>query len=197
LKITISGLSGCGSTTACNNVSKSLNLQVVNYTMRNLAKELGKPFEEIQNEATNNPQYDFMVDARLIKLADEAKDCVVASRLAGWLFDDADLRVWLSASLQTRSKRIAGREGKVLADVMEATRIRDDQNWNRYIANYGVNVNDHEGFDIIVNTEYLTADQVTSLIVAAANLAAENKLHKPIRAAQQIRHVLSEKLATN
>lgn len=197
MKITISGLSGCGSTTACNNVSAALGLQVVNYTMRNLAEELGKTFEQVQNDATGKPEYDFMVDDRLIKLADKAHDCVVASRLAGWLFDDADLRVWLSASLDTRAKRIASREGKDFGQVRQATSIRDEQNQKRYKATYGVDINDHEGFDIIVNTEFLTASQVSSLIVAAANLAAENKLHKPIKAAKHIRAVLAEKLKSS
>lgn len=195
MKITISGLSGCGSTTACTNVASALNLTVVNYTLRNLAVDLGRSFQDIQDEATNTPRYDYLVDGKLIQLADNARDCVVASRLAGWLFNDADLRVWLSASLETRAKRIAQREGKPLQPILEATNRRDEQNWQRYKKLYDVDLNDHDGFDIIVNTEYLTASQVSSLIVAAAKLAQENKLNKPISAARHIRDIISQHIS--
>ncbi len=193
MKITISGLSGCGSTTACNNVAKTLNLSVINYTFRNLSADLKIPFEQLQNDASKNPDYDYFIDKNLITLADKSNNCVIASRLAGWLFDDANLRVWLSASIETRAKRIASRESKNISDVINESLVRDEQNWNRYKKLYGVDVNDHEGFDIIVNTEYLTAQQVSALIVAAANLASENNLYKPIKAATRIREILEEK----
>lgn len=193
MKITISGFSGCGSTTACNNVAKILGLNVINYTLRNLATDLKIPFEQLQNDASKNPDYDYFVDSRLISLADQSNNCVVASRLAGWLFNNANLRVWLSASIQTRAKRIANRESKNVDEVINATMIRDEQNWNRYKKLYDIDVNDHEGFDIVVNTEYLTAEQVSALIIAAAELASQNNLNKPIKAANHIRGILEEK----
>jgi len=47
LKIAISSHSGCGNTTATNNVGTTLSLEVVNYTFRDLAQDLDLPFEEI------------------------------------------------------------------------------------------------------------------------------------------------------
>jgi CMP/dCMP kinase len=51
LRIAISSHSGCGNPTATDNVGKSLLLDVVNYTFRDLAKDLDIRFEEIQQKA--------------------------------------------------------------------------------------------------------------------------------------------------
>ena len=97
LRIAISSHSGCGNTTATNNVGNTLGLKVVNYTFRDLAEELGLPFEEIQQQAAKSRIYDFLTDLKLMRASLRSRG-VVGSRLAGWLVD-ADLRVWLQAPL--------------------------------------------------------------------------------------------------
>ena len=67
LKIAISSHSGCGNTTATNNVGTSLGLDVVNYTFRDLALDLELPFEEIQLRSTKSRIYDFLTDLKLMR----------------------------------------------------------------------------------------------------------------------------------
>src|SRR6202047_3125528 len=108
LKIAISSHSGCGNTTATNNVGTTLGLEVVNYTFRDLAQDLDLPFEQIQQQAAKSRIYDFLTDLKLMRASLRSR-VVVGSRLAGWLVE-ADLRVWLHAPLEARAKKIFQRD---------------------------------------------------------------------------------------
>jgi CMP/dCMP kinase len=193
LRIAISGQSGCGNTTAVHNVGKTLGLNVVNYTFRDLARDLDVPFAEIQKKAGETKVYDFLTDLSLIRASLQPR-AVVGSRLAAWLVD-ADLRVWLHAPLETRAKRIHQREKDTLYEsVLYRTLQRDEQNRKRYLQLYGIDINDRSDFDIIINTERLTAEQVSSLIVAAARWASQNQLERKNLHLQRIRNMIADSL---
>jgi CMP/dCMP kinase len=193
LRIAISGYSGCGNTTAVHNVGKTLGLNVVNYTFRDLARDLDVPFEEIQKKAGETKVYDFLTDLSLIRASLQPR-AVVGSRLAAWLVD-ADLGVWLHAPLETRAKRIHQREKDSLYEsVLYRTLQRDEQNRRRYLQLYGIDINDRSDFDIIINTERLTAEQVSSLIVAAARWASQNQLERQNLHLQRIRNMIADSL---
>ncbi len=173
MRIAISGFSGCGNTTACTNVSKALGLKMINYTLRNVAHASNLPLSRVQLLAGETDAIDCALDRKLMALVQGEKNCIAGTRLAGWLID-ADLTVWLHASLETRAKRIGKRENKPLKQLMRETTIRDEQNIRRYKKIYGVDTLNHDHFDLVVNTERLSPEQVSALIVAAAKLAENN-----------------------
>ncbi|MBV8586999.1 MAG: cytidylate kinase family protein [Verrucomicrobia bacterium] len=195
LRIAVSSLSGCGNTTATHNVGETLDLQVVNYTFRDLATDLELTFEDIQAQAEQSRVFDYLTDLKLIRASLQPK-VIVGSRLAAWLVD-ADLRVWLQASLETRAKRIFRREPDRYPSyeaVLYRTLQRDEQNRKRYLQLYGIDINDRSDFDIIINTEKLTAEQVSSLIVAAARWASQNQLERKNIHLERIRKIISDAL---
>ncbi len=193
MRIAISGLSGCGNTTACNNVGKALGLKTINYTLRNAADETGFTLADVQKLAASNAEIDYALDSKLARLADSEDNCIVGTRLAGWLID-SDLSVWLHASLATRAGRIASRETRSLQEVMKETENRDQMNIDRFKKFYGVDTLKHDHFDLVVNTERLTQQQVAALIAAAAKLAKEGwgKVENPYPEA--IKSIISRKL---
>lgn len=196
LRIAISGQSGCGNTTATHNVGETLGLKEVNYTFRDLALDLGISFEEIHLKAPETKIFDFLTDLHLIRASLQPR-VVVGSRLAAWLVD-ADLRVWLHASLEARAKRIFQREPEKYAsyeEVLYRTLRRDEQNRKRYLQLYGIDSNDRSDFDIIINTELLTAEQVSSLIVAAAQWASQNQLDRKNLHLERIKKIIADALA--
>lgn len=195
LRIAISSLSGCGNTTATMNVGRTLDLKVVNYTFRDLAADIGVSFEEIHERSQQNRTFDYLTDLNQIRLSLQPK-VVVGSRLAAWLVN-ADLRVWLQASLEERAKRIFRREvdkGLTYESVLYRTLQRDEQNRKRYLQLYGIDSNDRSDFDIIINTEKLTAEQVSSLIIAAARWASQNQLDRKNLHLGRIRNIISDSL---
>lgn len=195
MKIAISGHSGCGNTTATRNVGKALGLSIVNYTFRDLAKDLDMSFEDLHKEAPDNAIFDYLTDLKLIREALSDK-IVVGTRLASWLMD-ADLRIWLHAPLEARAGRINKRESEKHSSyeaVLYNTLKRDEQNRKRYLRLYGIDINDHSDFDITINTGQLTAEQVSGLIVAAAQWANENSLERPHAHLARIRNIIAENL---
>ena len=150
----------------------------------------------IQKNASKTNIYDFLTDMNLMRASLRSR-VVVGSRLAGWLVD-ADLRVWLHAPLEARAKRIFQREPDKHAgyeSVLYRTLQRDEQNRKRYLEIYGIDINDRSDFDIIINTEKLTAEQVSSLIVAAARWASQNELDRGNPHLLRIRKIISDNLS--
>lgn len=197
MKIAISGLSGCGNTTAVKNVAKLLKIPAVNYTFRNLAADSGRTLEDIQELALKDRTIDYLVDRKIISIFEKNKNCVVGTRLAAWLVQDADLRVWLHASPQERAKRIHVREKhKSLHQVRLETARRDAENIARYKEYYKLDITkERMELDLIVNTERLTAEQTAALIVAAAKLAVKNKLKRQNPVSKQIKTIISRNLS--
>jgi cytidylate kinase len=195
MKIAISGHSGCGNTTATRNVGKALSLDIVNYTFRDLADELGISFDALHAEAPGNAIFDYLTDLKLIRSA-LCNRIVVGTRLAAWLMD-ADLRIWLHAPLESRADRINKRESEKHSSyesVLYKTLKRDEQNRKRYLKLYGIDINDHSDFDITINTGLLTAEQVSGLIVAAAQWAQTNRLERANAHLPRIRKIIAENL---
>jgi cytidylate kinase len=175
--IAISGLSGCGNTTASALVAKKLGLKRINYTLRDLAHEKGLPFATVQEKAGEEfPKWDLELDAKLAKMASNG-NCVAASRLAIWLVP-ADLRVWLEAPRATRAKRIAKREGG-RPDAAAVAR-RDAQNAARYKKLYGIDVSKHRQItDAELDAGKLTANQVAAAIVKLARNPPKRRKPNP------------------
>ncbi|MCA2959797.1 MAG: cytidylate kinase family protein [Silvanigrellales bacterium] len=195
MRIAISGHSGCGNTTATTNVGKILGLDIMNYTFRDLAKDLGIAFDDVQKESPTNFLYDYLTDLQLIRAALNQK-VVVGTRLASWLME-ADMRVWLNASLEARAARINKRESEkqsTYEQVLYKTLKRDESNRKRYLQLYGLDINDHSDFDLTINTEKLTAEQVSGLIVAAAQWASNNRLERKNIHLHRIQEIIAENL---
>lgn len=196
MKIAISGLSGCGNTTAVANVSKILKIPAINYTFRNLAADSNLTLEDIQQLAMKDKTIDYLVDSKIISIFEKNKNCVVGTRLASWLVPDADLRVWLHASPNERAKRIHAREKhKTLHQVRMETNRRDAENIARYKEYYKIDITkERMELDLVVNTERLTPGQVAALIVAAAKLATSNNLKRENPLSKQIKTIIARNL---
>lgn len=195
MRIAISGHSGCGNTTATTNVGRALGLNIVNYTFRDLAKDLGMSFDDLHKQAPDNFIFDYLTDLRCIRAALN-ENIVLGTRLAAWLMD-ADLRIWLHAPLEARARRINMRESEKEATyeaVLYKTLKRDEQNRKRYLQLYGLDILDHSDFDITINTEKLTAEQVSSLIVAAAQWASKNQLERKNLHIRRVQTIIADKL---
>ncbi len=196
MRIAISGHSGCGNTTATTNVGRALNLKIVNYTFRDLARELGLTFDFIHKEAANNLIYDYLTDLTLIRNSCSNENIVIGTRLAAWLMN-AELRIWLHAPLEARAQRISHRESEIGSNyeqILYKTLKRDEQNRKRYLRLYGLDIDDHSDFDVTINTEKLTADQVSSLIVAAARWAKDSSLERTNVHLPHLQNIIAENL---
>ncbi len=164
MKIAISGKSGCGNTTVSRTVAAALGLKFINYTFRSMAQEKGIEFEELCHLAENDSSFDFFLDKRQKELASEG-NCVVGSRLAIWIIDDADIKIFLDAPTEVRAGRIHLREGGRYEDVLQKTIARDKRDTQRYRNLYDIDNNNFSHADLIIDTNNHTADEVSAIIV--------------------------------
>ena len=164
LKIAISGKSGCGNSSVSRLVAEKLNLRLINYTFHDMADEKGIEFEEFCRLAEQDYSYDRELDRKQVEMAEEG-ECVLGSRLAIWLLEDADLKVYLEASPETRAARIAQREGGSVKEKMKETHQRDVRDNARYKKIYGID-NDKYGFaDLIVDADNNDQYEIADIIV--------------------------------
>ena len=165
-KIAISGKSGCGNTTVSRMLAQALDIQFINFTFRSLAAEHGIDLPKVLELAASDDYWDREVDRRQVMLARESVGCVLGSRLAIWMLPEADLKVFLTADAKTRAKRIIAREGESAESAITFTEERDRQDHNRYLKIYGIDNDKYEFADLIINTENLSPDEITGIIIA-------------------------------
>ena len=168
LKIAVSGKSGCGNTTISKIVAQRLGLRFINFTFRSLVEAKGLTLKEVLSLAEKDDCWDREVDRRQVQLAREGGGCVLGSRLAIWMLEEADLKVFLAAQPEIRAARIAKREGGAFDEVAVFTAERDRQDHDRYLRIYNID-NDNYGFaDIIINTDSIGPDEIAQMIIEAA-----------------------------
>ena len=99
-------------------------------------------------------------------MAMEKKDCILASRLAIWMLEKADLKVYLTATAETRAQRVYKREGGSLEERYKETVRRDENDTNRYKTIYGIdNTKPEKVADLIIATDQKTPEEIVSLII--------------------------------
>lgn len=164
LRIAISGKSGCGNTTVSGLLAEKLGVKLINYTFRQLAAEKGMTLKEVIDAAKNDDYYDKYVDKHQVELA-QAEPCVLGSRLAIWMLKEADLKVYLYASDETRAGRVYNREGGDLKQIKAFTAMRDREDTGRYKNFYNIDNNDYEFVDLIIDTGNYNPDQIVEIIM--------------------------------
>jgi cytidylate kinase len=181
MRIAISGLSGCGNTTVGKLVGATLGYPVFNYTFRDLAHDLGAKFEDVSC-ASRTDIFDLLVVVATIRAA-QAADVIIGNRLATWVCD-ANLNIWLDASLTTRSTRISHREGQPYEAILTETTVRDEENRRHFIDLFCIDIHEHGQVDAIINTEASDAEDVAATI---ACLSRATPKRSPRRLAEQER----------
>lgn len=164
LRVAISGKSGCGNTTVSSLLASKLSIPCVNYTFKNLGAELGLSVKDIMEKARTDFSFDRAVDTKQVELANKSS-CILASRLAIWLLTNADLKVYLYASSNTRAKRVHKREGGNFEVLKAFTETRDNEDTKRYKDLYSIDNNDYSFVDLLIDTEGLAPEQIVNIIL--------------------------------
>ena len=180
--IAISGLSGCGTTTATNRICGLLGIPRWNFTLRDLAAEMGLTLAQLKQKALSDETIDLEIDRRQLFFISKAERFVIGSRLAVWLDDPRiakkvgyengkpriGLKIWLSAPFKVRCRRVFEREGGNLEEVTDFVRRRDLENAERYRKIYGIDANAPPAGAVVVDTEGNDAARVSEIIMSLA-----------------------------
>jgi len=165
LVITVSGLHGTGKSTHARRLAEALGLRHVSAGMmfRRMAEERGVTLREMSRLAEEDPEIDRLVDERTKEEAMEG-GVVVDAALSGWMAEDADIKVFLTAPLEERIRRIAARDGATFREAREATLLREEIERERFKRYYGIDIADLSIYDVVLNSELFDADGTARIL---------------------------------
>ena len=170
--ITISGLPGSGKTTVARWVARDLGLEHVyaGNIFRRQAEANRLTLAEYVARAETDPSIDRELDRQMEARAAQG-DAVLEGRLAAFMADRAGvpaLRVFLEASEDVRAARISGREGGAAAERLCEIQAREASDHRRYLDLYGVDYHDHARYDLVMETDRRTPEEIAQAIVERA-----------------------------
>ena len=170
--IVISGPPAVGKTTVAKGLAKEFNLQYLSGgdVLKEMAKEQGFDSDgddwwdteegmKFLNQREENSEFDKNLDKKLTDLFNQG-GMVITSYTLPWLIDNG-VKIWLEGSHASSTKRMQSRDNMSSENAYEITKSRFDKNKALYKKLYGFSFgDDKEVFDVIINTDNLTANQV-------------------------------------
>jgi predicted cytidylate kinase len=172
MRITISGPPGSGKTTVCKKLSETLGLKAVVFgeLFRRLAAERDLSIAEFGALAEKDPEIDHMIDENILEVAGANPDIILESRLCAYMLSRAGipaLKIYLSASPEVRMRRVGVREGESFDEACRKTIERQASEAKRYKTYYDIDIEDRSVYDLIIETDELTPEDVLDRILKA------------------------------
>ncbi len=172
--ISISGNAGSGKTVLADRLVKELKYK--SYYMggirRELAKKRGMTLDEFNKLGEKDFSTDKEVDEYATKLGKEEDNFIIQSRTAFHLIPDS-VKIFLKVSIDVAAKRIYSdifekdkkdvrNEAKIssMKEMMASIKQREKSDSERYKKYYGINMNDMKNYDIVIDTDGKTEEEV-------------------------------------
>lgn len=175
--VAIAGPIGVGKSTVAKLLAQQLGYRYISggEVFHDIARQRGISVTDVNKLAERDSSLDHEVDRRQRELAQRG-DCVVESRLSGWMVE-ADLKVWLKAPSQIRAERVAAREGRSVAAAEAELVERERSEWARYEQLYRINVDDLSPYHLVIDTTKWSAEAIAEALVGF--VGATPKIARP------------------
>ena len=173
--ISITGDLGSGKSTVSDILCKQLNYEYI-YTgkiQREIALKYNMTTLELNKYSETHPEIDEEIDSTF-KSLNESANLIVDSRLA-WFFLPQSFKVFLKTDLIVSANRISGdnqrKNEKYLSieDAVNKIAARKASENKRYLELYGADCSELSNFNLVVDTSYVTPEQVANTILAGYN----------------------------
>ena len=174
--IVISGPPAVGKTTVAKGLADEFQLQYLSGgdVLKEMAKEQGfdsdgddwwdtKDGMKFLNQREQNSEFDKKLDEKLTGLFNQG-GMVITSYTLPWLITDG-IKIWLEGSHASSTKRMQSRDNMTSQEAYEVTKERYDKNRALYKKLYNFDFGEDKSvFDLIINTDNLTAKQVIDVV---------------------------------
>ena len=170
--IVISGPPAVGKTTVAKGLADEFQLQYLSGgdVLKAMAKEQGFNSDgddwwdtedgmKFLNQREQNSEFDKNLDEKLTGLFNKG-GMVITSYTLPWLIKNG-IKIWLEGSHASSTKRMQSRDNMTSEEAYEVTKERYDKNRALYKKLYNFDFGEDKSvFDLIINTDNLTAKQV-------------------------------------
>ena len=170
--IVISGPPAVGKTTVAKGLAEEFQLQYLSGgdVLKEMAKEQGFDSDgddwwdtndgmKFLSQREQNSEFDKKLDEKLTGLFNQG-GMVITSYTLPWLIKDG-IKIWLEGSHTSSTERMQSRDNMSSKEAYEITKERFDKNKALYKKLYNFDFGDDTSvFDLIINTDNLTAQQV-------------------------------------
>ena len=171
MNLTISGLHGTGKSAIGNLVAEILKLKYYStgQAFRDLAKEMDMTLEEFTKYVEEHPEIDQELDEKIISIAKQG-NIIIDSQLGGFFLEKlVDFKIFLTCPIKIRVKRMTERDNTFYEEKLKETRLREQSELERFRKLYNIDLSNEkklkELFDIIIDTQNLTIEEVVSTII--------------------------------
>ena len=171
--IAITGEIGSGISTVTDKLAQALEYRKFSAggLFRSLALQYDMSVEKLNEYAKSNRVIDQEIDT-LIRRLGEGNEIVLDSRLGFYWIHDS-FKVYLTADRDIAARRIyediinGRRKGEKAVTIIEATasiQKQSESTMERYFREYGIDISNTNSFDLIIDTDHKTPDDVVALI---------------------------------
>lgn len=171
--VTITGESGSGVSTVAGKLAEALEYRKFSAggLFRNLAVQYGTSVEELNEFAQSNRVVDREIDM-LIRRLGRGNDLVLDSRLGYYWIHDS-FKVYLTIDPEIAARRIyedvvsgrrKGEDAVSISQTLASIQAQVESTTARYFRDYGIDISNTSSFDLIIDTDDKTPDEVAALI---------------------------------
>lgn len=169
--ITVSGLPGSGTSTACKLLQERLGWRYVNagQLFRQLAQDGGISLAELGRRAETDGQIDRRLDQRMVELARQEARMILEGRLTGWMAHRHGLpalKVWCQAPVEVRAARVSGREQQSLEQARSEIAARENSEGQRYVRHHQIDIAELSIYDLVIDTAVHPPEEVVEQIIS-------------------------------
>ncbi|MDR1906356.1 MAG: cytidylate kinase family protein [Clostridiales bacterium] len=184
--ISLSGQLGSGKSTLCAYLEKNYGFETFSTGTihRRLAKERNLSTLEFNKLIAGDKNVDLLIDDEMKKFAREntSRDIIFDSRLA-WHFIGGSFKVFLLVSPKRAAHRVFF--GRVLDEEKYSTKEealrelihRRDLETRRFKDFYGVDCNDYNNYDFIIDTSEISTEEIAEAIFKAYDCFINNRFY--------------------
>ncbi len=175
--ISITGDLASGKTTVTNMLAKELDYIIYKNGeyFRKLAIEHNMSVTEFNKYVESHPEIDRSIELSATNFAKEHDNFIIDARL-GWYSVPESFKVYLTVELEESARRaFADPDRKktenfaTIEEYKEDLKKRYQMENDRYFKLYGVNKNDMNNYDFVLDTTHITPEQVKKKILEAYN----------------------------